>query len=186
MDRGLWGIFPCRPRWELAVVMYRGRLIWAFQARIERLDTAATDANAIGGQAAGYDRIFREPVTNTAGVGARIYSSPIAVTCQVRSKKFDEVVTLPGGRELEFDLRTLLHYEELEAAGLIGADGSTVFKPSDRLMSIYKTDGVSLRRDFSANPLFCVHVQDRGWGLSGLDRNLVRLYWKDRREGHSP
>jgi hypothetical protein len=155
------------------------------QARIKQLDTASTKANAIGGQVSGYDRIFREPVRSSAGADSRVYSSEYALPCQVISERggYDKLAQLPGGRELEFDLRTALHYADLEAAGLCTANGSTSFKPGDRLCSIYRADGTTKLRDFDANPLYLVHVQDRSFGLDGLTRNLVLLYWEDRREG---
>lgn len=165
---------------------YRGRLIWPCQARIERLDTAATKANAIGSQPSGYNRIFREPVTRASdGTDSRVYSAPLALHCQVTTEKdkYDELVQLPGGRELEFDIRTTLHYQEIEDSGLLAPNGSINLKPSDRLKAIYKRDGVTLLRDFADNPLYLVHVQDRSFGLDDLNRNLVMLYWKDRREG---
>lgn len=164
---------------------YRGRLIWPAQARIERLDTAATKANPAGtSQPQGYDRHFREPV-KTATTDARIYKPEVAVACQVRTEMgpFDKQVQLPGGRELEFKIKLVLHYRELELNGLIGANGSSVFQPSDRLCAIYKADGVTLQRSFRDSPLYCVHVQDRSWGLDDLSRNLVMLYFNDRREG---
>ncbi len=164
---------------------YRGRLIWPMQARIERYDPAATKANAIGGQVSGFDRHFREPVRNATGSDARIFKAPIAIPCQVTTEKdkYDDLVTLPGGRELKFGVRTTCHYEQLESDGLLGPTGSVVFQPSDRLASIYKRDSITLLRDFSSNPLYLIHVQDRSWGLDGLERNLVMLYWADRREG---
>lgn len=164
---------------------YRGRLIWPMQARIERLDTASTQATAVAGQPAGYDRIFREPVKVSPGVDARQYMPAIAVACQVKTEggAYRRAEQMPGGRELEYDVKIALHYQDLELRGLVGADGTTVFQPSDRLVSIYRTDGVTLIQSFASAPLYCVHVQDRSLGLSGLTRNLVMLYFKDRLEG---
>lgn len=164
---------------------YRGRLIWPVQARIERLDTGATKANAIGGQASGYDRHFREPVKTSSGADSRVYLSPIALACQVTTEKgdYEKQVQLPGGLDLSFDIRTTMHYGELELAGLLAANGSVAFKPADRLVQIYKSDGTTLLRDFSDSPLYLVHMQDRSWGLDNLSRNLVMLYWESARQG---
>lgn len=164
---------------------YRGRLIWPAQARIERLDTASTKANAIASQPSGYDRIFREPVRNAAGADSRVYLPAVAVPCQVQTEPgpYDKQVQMPGGRELEFKIRVTLHYLDLELRGLIGPNGSCVFQPSDRLVGIYKADGTTLQRSLVGSPLFCVHVQDRSWGLDDLSRNLVMLYFHDRIEG---
>lgn len=161
----------------------RGRLIWPFQARIQRLDTAGTAANAIAGQPSGYDRFWREEVS-TNSTDARVYTAPVAVSCQVRTEMgaYERLQQFAAGREREYDLKLILHYNELETLGLIGADGGVVFQPSDKLIAIYKKDGTTLVKNFADKPLYCVQVQDRSWGLSGLERNLVMLYFKDRRE----
>lgn len=163
---------------------YRGRLIWPFKATIERIDTSSTSANALASQPAGYDRIFREPV-KTDTTDSRVYFPADLISCQVRTElgPYEKAVQMPGGRELDFDVRLALHYSELEMMGLVNADGTSKFQAGDKLTAIYKRDGVTLKRDFSSSPLFCVHVPDRSWGLSGLDRNLLMLYFKDRREG---
>jgi len=164
---------------------YRGRLIWPAQARIERLDTASTKENALAFQPSGYDRIFREPVRTADGTDSRVYMPAVAIPCQVRTEMaaFDRQFQMPGGRELEFRIMLTLHYKDLEVRGLIAPNGGCVFQPSDRLDSIYTADGACLQRSFADAPLFCTHVQDRSWGLSGLSRNLVMLYFNDRREG---
>lgn len=165
---------------------YRGRLIWPFQCRIQRLDTAATEANPLAGQPSGYNRIWREPVRTNAGADSRVYKSEVALPCQVRTEMgpYDKQLQLPGGRELEFKIKLTLHYNDLTmCGGLVDATGAVVFQPSDKLRAIYKKDGTTLVRDFTSNPLFLVHVQDRSWGLSGLERNLVMLYFNDRRKG---
>ena len=163
---------------------YRGRLIWPFKASISRLDTLATANNAIAGQPAGYDHVFREPVT-TSDSDSRLYRAPVMVTCQVRTEigAYERQRQYPAGRELDYDVRLCLHYSELEASGLVTATGASGFQPSDRLDQIYKADGTTLVRDYTADELYCVHVQDRSFGLSGGDRNLVLLYFKDRTQG---
>lgn len=163
---------------------YRGRLIWPMQARLRRLDTAATQANNVAGQPAGYDRIFREPVKVSPTTDSRVYAAPIAVPCQVQTEggPFRQVEQLPGGRELEFKMKLLMHYADLSLLGLLDVNGACVLKPSDLLVSIYRMDSVTLLHDFGSDPLFCVHTQDRSWGLSGLNRNLIRLYFNDREE----
>lgn len=163
---------------------YRGRIIWPFYATIERLDTLQTSVNTVAGQPSGYDRVFREHV-RTETEDARVYMEADSVKCQVSTElgPHDKLKQMPAGRDLEFDVRLTLHYFDLECDGLVNDDGTCVFQPSDRLTGIYLNDGETLRRDFSEAPLYCVHVQDRSWGLSGLERNLVHLYFKDRTEG---
>jgi hypothetical protein len=160
---------------------YRGRLIWPFIARIERLDTSATKANTLG-QSSGYDRVFREPVRNEAGADARVYRT-VELECQVSTEQgpYERQAQFPAGRELEFDVRLVVHYADLEQNGFIDLAGNTALQPSDRLREIVRKTGERVRR--FEDPLFCVHAQDRSFGLSGLHRNLVLLYFRDRREG---
>lgn len=163
---------------------YRGRLIWPAQVRISRLDTAATKANDLG-QPSGYDRITREPIRTTSGTDSRVYLDPIALPCQFQPKmgKFNELAQFPGGRELEYKVHILLHYQDLENAGLVRPSGEVAIQPSDRLDALYRADGVTLVRNFADSPLYVVHTQDRSLGLSGLERNLCLVYFNDRVEG---
>jgi hypothetical protein len=153
---------------------------------ISRLDTASTGANNLGNQSvtAGYSRIFQEPVKDEVGSDTRIYFDPIVMDAQVNSTngKARNAVTLPGGRELEYSIRTIVHYSQLESMGLLTPSGDCIFQPSDRLDAILNQAGVVLK-DFGCSPLFLCHVRDAGWGLDGLTRNLCELYWEDRREG---
>lgn len=161
---------------------YRGRLIWPVRAKIEQLDTAATKANA-GTQPSGYDRFFREPVKFESGGDSRVYRDPVMVPCQVKDRTsgpYDKLEQFPDGRALRYNIRLLLHYTYLEANGLVDGAGRCTFQPSDRLLSLYENDGTTLIREYALTPLYCVHVQDRSFGLSGLKRNLVMLYFDDR------
>ena len=172
---------------RISVMPYRGRLLWPMVLHISRLDTASTESNTLGNAdlVAGYDRIFREPVTDEEGNDSRVYMGPVAVCAQVNSSQKGyarKIKQLPGGRELQYNIRTVLHYQELETRGLLTPSGDCIFQPSDRLDAIYNKAG-ELLKDFSCNPLFICHVRDAGWGLSGLTRNLVEIYWSDRRHG---
>jgi len=161
---------------------YRGRLIWPVRAKIEQLDTAATKANP-GTQPSGYDRIFREPVKFEAGGDSRVYRDPVMVPCQFKDRAsgpYDKLEQFPDGRVLRFRLRLLFHYRDLEMMGLVDGEGRCAFQPSDRLCALYENDGTTLIRTFNETPLYCVHVQDRSFGLSALKRNLVMLYFDDR------
>ena len=160
---------------------YRGRLIWPVMAKIQQLDTAATKANT-GTQPSGYDRIFREPVKFESGGDSRIYRDPIMLPCQYRDRNrgpYEELEQFSDGRVLRYKLLVILHYQDLESRGLVDSKGRTVFQVSDKLLSLHEQDG-SLIREYDETPLFCVHLQDRSFGLSGLKRNLVMLYFDDR------
>lgn len=159
---------------------YRGRLIFPMRATISRLNTEATAAATVGGLD-GYDRIFREPVEDELGVDARTYLDPVVVNCQVQTERspFEKLAQTASGREVQFKIRLCLHYFELESAGLIAENGSSVFQPGDRLDTIHTQTG-TLLRNFEPEYLFLVHTQDRSFGLSGGTRNLLLLYFDSR------
>lgn len=161
---------------------YRGRLIWPIRAKIEQLDTAATKANA-GTAPSGYDRFFREPVKTASGGDSRVYRDPVMLPCQFKDRSegpYSKLEQFPDGRVLRFRVKLLFHYIDLEMQGFVDSEGRCSFQPSDRLLSLYENDGTTLIRSFDAPELYCVHVQDRSFGLSGLKRNLVMLYFDDR------
>ncbi len=164
---------------------YRGRLIWPCLATISRINTPSTEANAIGGQPRGYDRVWREPVETSEGEDSRVYFPPDVVQCQVRSEfgAYDKEDPYPDGRRLQYQLKIILHYKELEHKQLIGPDGGSVFQPSDRLDFVHRTNG-QLLKDFTKSPLYCIQAQDRSFGLDGLNRNLLMLYFDDRLRGY--
>lgn len=169
---------------------YRGRLIWPFTVDIARLDTAATAAEAgVGYVTGGYDPDFKEPVMLDQGPGSPDVSTRQEtlveqVPCQVHPEKgkYDGLDMTLSGAEMKFQLRLILHYVDLEARSLIDSDGSALFKVNDRLVAIRQFDG-TLVRDFSNKPLYITEVQDRSFGLSGLQRNLVMLTFEDRDSG---
>lgn len=166
---------------------YRGRLIWPFTADIARLDTAGTAAAAGAGVVSGgYDPDFKEPVTldqgaNLPDTDTRQETLVQLVPCQVHTEKgqYDTLQAMMSGIEKGFQLRLLMHYVDLEALSLVDSDGSSLFKVNDRLVAIRRFDGTMVR-DFSSNPLYVTEAQDRSFGLSGLQRNLLMLTFEDR------
>lgn len=166
---------------------YRGRLIFPFQCSIARLDTAATLANTAGGAfpGGGYDHVFREPQV-VAGAdnlddSARVEAVVEAVPCQVVTGKgpFGQLQQMLGGTVHKVKIMLVFHYVQLEALDLVDADGSAVFKVNDRLVSISRSDG-TVMRDFEAAPLYATHVEDRSFGLGGLQRNLLAVTFEHR------
>lgn len=162
---------------------YRGRLIFPFYATVARLNTAATAA-ALSGD--GYDHVFREPAVDDGGdgaddVSARRESTVEGVACQVHTESgsFEKLAQAMGGPVKQYQLNLLFHYSDLEARGLVDADGSAVFKVNDRLVAVRDNVG-NLVRDFTGSPLYATQVQDRSFGLSGLRRNLLMVTFEQR------
>ena len=166
---------------------YRGRLIWPFAVDIARLDTAATLAAAgTGGVTAGYDPDFREPVTLDAGpnnpdTDTRQEITVSLLPCQVHPERgnYEALQMMLSGAVKQYNLRLVFHYLDLETRSLVDTDGSSLLKINDRLVAIRRNDG-TLVADFSARPLYVTQAQDRSFGLSGLQRNLLMLTFEER------
>ena len=166
---------------------YRGRLIWPFLCDISSLDTAATAAfPGTGGVVGGYDPDFREPVMVDQGptlpdVSARQDRIRQHIPCQVHPERgnYNALNQKLSGSDKNFSLRLIFHYIDLECMGLVDSDGRPLLRLNDRLLVIRQQAG-SVVRDFCDHQLYATEVQDRSFGLSGLQRNLVMVTFEDR------
>jgi hypothetical protein len=166
---------------------YRGRLIWPFAVTIARLNTSATASNTGGGAVtSGFDHDFREPQVLDGGDGAEDTSTRTEtlielLPCQIHTAKgqFEQMTQMLSGAVFKYNLPLVFHYIDLETRGLVEDDGSPIIKPNDRLVALYRNDGTLIRR-FDNPELFAAQVQDRSWGLSGLQRNLLMINFKER------
>lgn len=169
----------------------RGRLINPFLAEIARLDTSATATTATdgGGFASGYDSTFREPravkVGGRGGAGAERRDSrrelaPIRIRTQVEPDLLDQLRQFSSGNSPRVAVALLFHCADLEGAGLIDSvDGSPLIRVNDRLVALWRVDGVSLVQRFDRVPAYATRVESRGVGLGGY-RNLVMALFEER------
>lgn len=179
---------------------YRGRLVWPMFIEIEQVDTDATrttDPDAGGSLTSGYDDVFEEPVLVPAaqvsgapptgsprGTIATRYSTAIRLEAQIEVDDWNVLRQFANGDTPGFELRCVLHYEELERLGLVGPDGSTTIRKGDRLRRIIATDATTVLFEVPYPPgLYITHPQDRSFGLSGGTRNLYVAHFQDRAEG---
>jgi hypothetical protein len=157
----------------------RGRLIQPFVAVIYRLDPVATAA-VVGG---GYSRAFREPVRvpdgTQLGTPSRREQLPIRLRCQIDRTNFDGASLLRAGYQPEHQLQLALHWPELEARGLIDAQGNPLLFPGDRVAAIETIAG-AVEATFPNPPGLWVRSCERaGHGLAafGVPRtNLLILH----------
>lgn len=178
----------------------RGALIWPMFIEVEQIDTdltRTTDPDGAGPLTTGYDDVFDEPVIvpvpdvsgappvgSLRGAEATIYKPAVRLEAQIEVDDFNLLRQFASGDVPSFEIRCVIHYTELEALGLIGADGSTTFRKNDRLRRIIDTDGVTTLLEVPFPPgLYLVHPQDRSFGLIGGTRNLFVAHFSDREQG---
>jgi hypothetical protein len=166
----------------------RGRLIQRFVAVLYRIDTAATAAVAGGG----YDSEFGEalPVVDGSLLGASSLRerAPLRLPCQLDRKTWGAAGAARSGYEQDADIIVTLHYADLEAAGLVGADGVPQIYPGDRIGAIEDLGGAI--QEVFANPpgMFVTDLERAGHGLAafGTPRfNLLFLYCSKRHQAQT-
>lgn len=163
----------------------RGRLIQQFIAVLYRVDTLATSTVAGGG----YDPEFGEPLPvadgTLLGASSLRERAPIRIPCQLDRKTWGAAGAARSGYEEVADIIVTLHYQDLEAAGLIGADGVPQIYAGDRLGAIEDLTGAV--QEVFANPpgMFVTDLERAGYGLAafGTPRfNLLFLYCSKRHQ----
>lgn len=165
----------------------RGRLIFPFVVELAQLDTSATeqDPDGIGSLTTGYDHVFREPVkvapSPTAQVGETARKESIVqVRAQIEPDQFERLSAMMSGDAAQGRFVIILHFADLERAQLVDrATGEALLYKRDRIVRILTTKG-ALVRTIPCDPgLYCVEVQDRGFGPGGR-RNLLLMAFESR------
>lgn len=160
--------------------MFRGRLIFAFEVEIARLDKAATRA------ADGYDDTLRavraERPQGARGPRqkARKELPTIRLRCQVEEATVDAQRQGPGGNVPETRIAYVVHFKQLEELGLVDtATGKPLVGPNDRIVALYTKHGV-LERTF--DQIFVTEARGGSYSL-GHRRNLLTLISSERPQG---
>lgn len=167
----------------------RGRLIFPFIVEIAQLDTAATEADpdGVGDLTTGYDPTFRTPLkvlqdpADQVGESTRVESGPIQVRAQIEPAQFESLEMMISGESPNSSFAIVCHYKDLEAAGLVGADGRPLIYKRDRLVRILTRYGKLVEEIPNPPGLFITQVQSRGFG-HGTERNLLLLVFEDREQ----
>jgi hypothetical protein len=159
----------------------RGRLINRATIRLYRLDATASDA-VVGG---GYDDDLRclLPVDDNTqlGTSSRVEQAPVDLPCQVGRRAWGAATPRGSGYEIDYDLEFVLFIPDLEAAGLMDANGTPEITNGDRVGALLRTDG-TVEETFDNPPgLFVVRVErcEPAIAAFGTPRsNLVILFCK--------
>lgn len=169
--------------------MTRGRLIFPFLVDFEQLDTAAIEADpdGAGSLSSGYDEVFREPVKvlenpdDQVGKTVRVENT-LQVRAQIESVQFERLEQMISGDSPQGRFMLVLHFRDLEKAGLVDADGLAMIRKGDRLGAIRETDGTLVQNIPDPPGLYVNELLPRGMGLSlkKPKRNLLIVTLKAR------
>lgn len=162
---------------------YRGRLIYAFEATIARLDTAATDLNVPAGHPSGFDHTFGTTIKLTSGETTTVYSAPVKLRCQVEtegdSTPWDALAMLQTGDNRDSELKLVFHYRDLEDQLLVDIKGRVKLYKGDKLTAIHTKDGEEVD-NYDEMGLVATELKPVGYGLSGGKRNLLVVTYRRR------
>lgn len=160
----------------------RGHLIFRFKVGICRLDTRATAA-VVGG---GYDTIMREPkkvavAGRQVGVSSRREKTEVILPCQVKHAKKKDLNMAPGGHADRTTTVFVLHFRDLEAAGLVSG-GDVQIGVGDRINALYDLAGNVIESYANPPGLFVEQARPISYGLFRVAprRNLLELTTSDR------
>lgn len=164
----------------------RGRLIFPFLTEIAILDTETTsqDPLGVGPTGLGYDDEFREPVIEYESTSSdrgvlRRKETIVMLPVQFEDDLFESLDMMATGRSPQSALRAVLHFRDIERAGLVQDDGLPLLKINDRLVAVYTKTGSLLQRFPNPPGVFCVESQPRLGGLCS-SRNLLLMTFKSR------
>ncbi len=164
---------------------YRGRLIWPLSAVFRRLDTEATaaDPDAAGPLTSGYDEVFDTPIVRDAPtrVSTRVEMAPVRVPVQVKAERYDQATQRAQGTNLTRRMTLIAFYPTLVKLGLVDGDGLPLIRTGDRLECLrhIKTDAVIFPVETPPG-LYVVETRPAGFGLSGLNRNMLLIMLEGR------
>jgi hypothetical protein len=162
--------------------MARGRLIFPFLVDIAQVDTVATAAVVDGG----YDDVFREPkiVPPVSGSGRGVISrEEVTYTykCQIEPDTFEALETMISGKSPSSEIMIVMHFADLETAGLLDDAGKPLIRTGDRMTQIRKYPTGEVIEIIPPTPgLYVVQVRSGGFGLSSLQRNLLFVTFEER------
>lgn len=159
----------------------RGRLIFTVYAQIFLLDTTATAANDNSGEMpSGFNPYFREPAKFADGSNSRVEGAAILLPCQVIGQRgpYSRRVSQAGGHTDATSVELGFHYRDIEALGLVDADGKAGIHHEARLAALFRRDQTTLIKRYT-DPLFASEEEDRGIGFAGR-RNLLSVMFQTR------
>ena len=171
--------------------MTRGRLIFAFRARLHRLDRALMIV-VLPESGHGFDPDFHEPVLvdhDDDGIGerSRLELPPVFVPCQIESKTMDEQRMYAAGNSPDSKLQLVMHFRDLERLDLVDREsGEALISPGDRLGAIHDRAGELVQEIRTPPGLFVTEARPIGFGLNRARprRNLLLVTFEDRQQAY--
>lgn len=162
----------------------RGRLIFAFQAQLFRLDNQGMAVDP------GYDPDFKEPIpVDVDGDGQcdrlRSEHPPVLIPCQVDTKAFEDLRMQPSGDAPRSTLELVFHFRDLERLAMVDSQtGQALIRPGDRLGGLYDKSGVLVQAVRTPPGLYVTEAKPIGFGLGMARprRNLLHVSFKDRQQ----
>lgn len=148
----------------------RGRLIFPFEARINRIDTSATRA------ANSYDDDFR----CLAPGATRTEMIPLTLRCQVEINTMElQRMSRDGNVPLRL-MQLIFHFQDLEREGLVhGVSGDALIRVNDRLTGIYDARTHAIVQEIPQGGMYATKVEPNAFGI-GMKRNLLFVVFADR------
>lgn len=140
--------------------MSRGRLINIMTAGFQRQDVVSTVQ----------DPVYNEPVVDRVDLPVN------ELPCQVEEPSWFRATFKPGGLEQDGEITIILHYADLEASGLIDANGTPLINIGTRLNYVRRTLGPIIQQ--WPEGVYVVQARDSSFGLSvdaDPTRNLLIL-----------
>lgn len=167
----------------------RGRLIHPYQVEIAQVDRSATDADPLGPATEGYDDVFREPALARADAGDRVgevnrvEAAPITLHAQIESRSFEQLMQMYQGNAPRSQIDLVFHFRELEANGLVDANGLPMLYIGDRLHRILDKAGNLVQTIPNPPGLFAMEILPRSFGFGG--RNLLVVSYAQRDQANN-
>lgn len=153
----------------------RGRILAPFLAELAQLDTQATTVNAVLQE----PTVTYDPVTGARSGGRA--EKLVRVRCQVETGTFQAQGMTPTGDIPRSSLTLVFHFEDLEAAGLIGPENRPMINVNDRLVRLLTEDGIE-QQSFVRSPVYVTEATPAGFGFGGF-ANLLVVRMGDRAQG---
>lgn len=166
----------------------RGRLIFPVRVELARIDVESTRADDGFDDTLGQPKLAPSiglpPKGNLRGEVATRYFAPVRVLGQVENGLAKLTTYQQGmvqtGNQPKFKVQVVYHYEELEQAGLVSADGHVKMRSGDRLTKILRVDGTLI---CNIEDAYATRVDDTSFGLSAQQRNLCIVTYESRAKG---
>lgn len=154
----------------------RGRLINPFYLKIAQLDLEAMNTGSA------FDPVFREPKPAGGGADSRVEKTAVYVPAQIEVGTYERMSMQADGDDPDSRIIFVFHFQDLEDAGMVDANGQPTLRLGDRAVSIHRYSDESLIQilGLDGKGIFVTELQPQSFGLSGGERNLLLATFENR------